>query len=529
MGRVLVAAAALLLAGAVLAPTADAAEYYVDPSNPLASDSNPGTEVLPWRNCPGMPGWVGGATLSAGDTVLFASSSTWESATGDALLQVVAGVTYDGRSWGSGERATLRATAALNRSVINLMEDHPTQPTVIRGFEVDAGGQVTSGVGINWPHSAGSMAGAVKRIEDCVVHDVASQSALGEYEYGIVISSGWGGSRVTANVEILDCLVFAISRGGINVYSANDDPSSRIENVLVRGNEVHTIGLDPDYAGSALPLKNHVKNVVVEFNSVHDTVRGSGVGISSHEVGFRGPESSVVRYNIIRNCETMGVLFHVFGSTEVDVYGNLILENTYQGVRFMTVLGTLAVRIYNNTFFRNLYPGWSHEILVGGNDGDIALLEVSNNLFRADAETTPIVDTDGDITAHTNNLFFRAGGGTLVTSAGTSYTAASITGWEPTAQAADPQLVNELDLPTAFVGTHGLDLRPDADGLALGAGSPCRDQGAELGASYAGSVNTVPRPYGGGWDIGAYEVGPDPIFADGFETAGIDRWSAAVP
>ncbi|MCP4898088.1 MAG: hypothetical protein GY906_14040 [bacterium] len=506
-----------------------AADFYVDPSHPQASDTNPGTEVLPWLNCPGMPDWAGSIPLTPGDTVFFSNTGTWESATGAAVLQLAGGVTYDGRSWGVGERATLRATAGLSRSVVNLMDDHPNLPTVIRGFEVDAGGHVITGIGVNWPQSSGSLSGAIKRIEDCIVHDVASQSALGQYEYGIVISSGYGGNRMTANVEVLDCLVYAISRGGINVYSANDDPLSHIENVLVQGNEIHTIGLDPDYAGSALPLKNHVKNAVVEFNSVHDTVRGSGISISSHDVGFRGPESSIVRFNIVRNCETMGVLFHVRGDTEVDVYGNLILENTYQGVRFMTVMGTLEVRIYNNTFFRNLYPGWSHEILVGSNDGNIAVLDVSNNLFRADPDTTPIVDEDGDITDHTDNLFFRPGGGTLVRSNGVDYTAATINAWEPTAVAADPDLVNELNLPTLFLGTPGIDARPDSSGLSITTDSPATDTGAVLPARFAGSINSVPRPFGSTWDIGAYELVPDLIFADDFESGTTNLWSAINP
>lgn len=501
-----------------------AAEYYVDPSHPQASDANPGTEALPWVNCPGMPAWAGSTALVPGDTVFFRNSSTWQSGTGAALLQVEGGVTYDGSSWGTGDRARMRATGGLSRSVVNLMEDHPTLPTVVHGFEVDAGAHVTTGIGINWPQSVGSMTGAVKRVSDCVVHDVASQSALGEYEYGIVVSSGYGGGRVTANVEFLDCLVYDISRGGINVYSANDDPASRIENVLVRGNDVHSTGLDPDYAGSAMPMKNHIRNAVFEYNSVHDTVRGVGIGISSHDVGFRGPEDSVVRYNIIRNCEMMGVLVHVRGSTEVDVYGNLILGNTYQGVRFMTVMGTLEMRIYNNTFFRNLYPGWSHEIYIPSNDADVAVLEVRNNIFRSDAEATPIYDADGDITAHSNNLYHRPGGGTLVTSAGVSYTAATITSWEPTALAADPLLVDELDLPTTFEGTLGIDLRPDTDGLCITQDSPARDTGATLDGDFSGSINGVPRPFGPAWDRGAYELVPGLIFADDFESGGTGAW-----
>jgi hypothetical protein len=503
------------------------AEYFVDPTHAQASDANPGTEDLPWRSCPGMPAWAGSATLNPGDTVFFRNSCTWQSSTGAALLQVYGGVTYDGASWGSGARATLRASGPLSRSVINLMDDHPTLPTVVRGFEVDAGSQVTSGICVNWPQSVGSMTGATKTIEDCVVHGVSSQSSLGQYEYGIVVSSGYGGSRVTANVGILGCRVFDISRGGINIYSANDDPSSRIENVLVRGNEISATGLDPDYAGSALPMKNHVKSAVFEFNSVHDTVRGMGIGVSSHDIGFRGPESSIIRHNIIRNCAEMGILFHVRGDTSVDVYGNLILENTYQGVRFMTMMGTLEIRIFSNTFFRNHYPGWSHEILIPSNDADIAVLEVRNNVFRSDSDTTPVVDTDGDITGHGNNLYFRPGGGTLVTSGGVSYTAATIASFEASAITTDPELVDELDLPTTFAGTFGINLRPDTDGLSITSDSPAMDSGADLGAPFDSSITGIPRPFGPEWDRGAYELVPGLIFSDDFESATTGAWSSA--
>jgi hypothetical protein len=101
-------------------------------------------------------------------------------------------VTYDGRTWGSGGRATLRAAGDLSRSVINFQDDHPTEPTVVRGFEVDAASRVTSGICINWPQAARDLTGATKRIEDCVVHHVSSLSADGEYEYGIAVRSGYG-------------------------------------------------------------------------------------------------------------------------------------------------------------------------------------------------------------------------------------------------------------------------------------------------------------------------------------------------
>jgi hypothetical protein len=262
---------------------ARAAEYYVDNAHGSASDANPGTQPdAPWERCPGMPGWSGTATLQPGDTVYFNSGGTWEVASGGAAIQVAGGVTYDGRTWGSGVRATLRAAGDLSRSVINFQDDHPTEPTVVRGFEVDAASRVTSGICINWPQAARDLTGAAKRIEDCVVHHVSSLSADGEYEYGIAVSSGYGGNRRVENVEIISCEAHDISRGGINIYSANDDPSSRISNVLVRGCTMYNTGQDPDYGGSALTIKNHISDVVFEHNHVHDTTRGGGIGVSSH-------------------------------------------------------------------------------------------------------------------------------------------------------------------------------------------------------------------------------------------------------
>jgi hypothetical protein len=79
--------------------------------------------------------------------------------------------------------------------------------------------------------------------------------------------------------------------------------------------------------------------------------------------------------------------------------------------------------------------------------------------------------------------------------------------WEPAGLTADPELENSSRLPTGFTGTVGVDIEPDSDGLSITCGSPARNGGVDLGAAYSGSVNSVSRPYGAGWDIGAYEHG----------------------
>jgi len=486
-----------------------AVTYYVA-NAPLGNDANPGTASGPWEHCPGMPGWAGSATLEPGDTVYFDSGGAWEASSGSALLQVVGGVTYDGSTWGAGTRATLRATGYLHRSVVNLMEDDPAEPTVIRGFEVDANGQETSGIAINWPQAAGSMSGATKRIEDCVVHDVYSSSAAGSYEYGIVISSGWGGSRGVDNVEVLDSVTYNISRGGINVYAANDYSNSSISNVLVRGCDIYATGQDPNYAGSALAAKNHVIDVTFEYNTIHDPVRGIGIGISTHAAGFTGPENLIIRHNIISNSAHAGIYVQGYGDKSMDIYGNLIAQNQYHGIKFASSLAdSLTARVYNNTFYQNYEPEWDSEIRVEANSADVSMLEIRNNIIYADSDTRCLIDDEENITNHSNNVYYRPGGGTLVIADGVSYTASNVGSWEPTALTDDPLLENPSDLPTGFTGTFGVDIKPNSDGLNITAGSPARDAGASLAAAYDSSINSANRPQGAGWDIGAYEFVAD--------------------
>ena len=81
------------------------ATYYV--SSSTGSDSNNGTTTgTPWAHCPGMVGWTGSGSLSAGDTVYFNSSDTWTITVANTnFLVIVGGVTYDGDTWGGGTRA----------------------------------------------------------------------------------------------------------------------------------------------------------------------------------------------------------------------------------------------------------------------------------------------------------------------------------------------------------------------------------------------------------------------------------------
>ncbi len=495
----------------LLALPCESSVYYVAVNG---SDTNTGTDYTsPWLRCPGMIGWTGDAKLEPGDTVFFRNTDTWEAHEGQSMVQVVGGVTYDGQSWGDGDRAVLRASGALNRAVINIMEDDEIYPTVIRGFVVDANDFVTSGITINWPHADRDLTGATKRVENCLVRNVWSESALNQYEYGILMG-GWGGFHI-ANIEVLNCLVHDISRGGICNYMGNDKPDNRSDNVLIRGNEIYAAGKDPRYGGSSLAIKNHTVNTTVEFNYIHDAVNGTGIGLSVHPSdGFRGPEEVIIRHNIVSNIPHCGMYLGSPGDKSFDVYGNIFMHCRYEAIRVSNQMsGSVRAGFYNNTFYKN-YPGdWSQQFRVEKNSAHFEKLEVKNNIFYcpSGSSSRALLDDDEDITAHANNLYFHPDKTTLVISNGNRFTAESISQWEPTAFAGEPGFKDTSLIPAGFVGEYGYDLMPYPDGLSLTARGDALDNGADLGEKYSGAVNlsgkniSDTRPFGNCWDIGAYE------------------------
>lgn len=483
---------------------AAADNYYVSMTG---NDENTGTSKdAPWQHCPGMHGWSGSGIVKAGDTVFFNNADTWEVASGDVVLQVIGGVFYDGKAWGAGKKAHFKATGDLNRSVISFMHDHPSIPTVVRGFDADAGGHITTGIGINHPQMQNQLLGAMKRIEQCDVHDVAS-FAPSTYKYGIVISN-WSGKYQVSNVEVFYCRVYNISRGGINLYPGNDSTTNWIKNILVRGNEVWNTGLDTSYGGSCMDVKNHVINSILEYNYVHDPARGIGIGVSTNPVqGFIGPENAVIRYNIVSGSKHAGIYVQDLGNKSVEIYGNIVMKSKYHGIILTQDLtDTLSIKIYNNTFFHNFEnTQWSEEIRVLCKDAKIKTLEIKNNLIYAYPQVRCLLDDYGVITSHSNNLYYNPAGGNLVIANGTAYTAANISSWESTALTADPLFRDTATLPSGFTGTFGIDMRPFPEGLALTSTSPAKDKGADLGTDCSGSINSVKRPFDLGWDIGAYE------------------------
>ena len=484
---------------------ADAATYYVSQS--VGNDGNGGSSSAPWKNCPGMSAYSGSGTLRPGDTVYFDRSNTWPvSGTGGIFL--TGGVTYIGNSWGSGSsKAHLQATSAMDSGVV-AFTDHPTIPTIFQGFNVDANGQVTSGVNINWAHWW-LQNGATKRVQDCEVHNTWSNVALNQYEYGLIISNHGGTGGYCENVEILNCVVHDTSRDGLCMYPGDENANCRIKNITVRGCEVYNTGQDPNYgAGSGILMKGYVVDAFVEYNYVHNT-KGAMLFVNGNQTnhyGF-GPTNIHIRYNTVTGDNLNGGIRIYDGQSGADpkdikVYGNLIYNSTINGGFCIgSDLGnSLRLLVYNNTFYNS-------PVLISSNNATVVVFEFKNNIVYYNGGV-PLTDSQGKISSHSNNIFYSSNG-TLVTSKSVSYNASNLkSNYEATASSSDPLYKNTANLPTGYTGIYGVNLAPNNDGLNLQEGSPGINNGIALGSSFAGSINSVGRPAGNGWDIGAYEYYP---------------------
>jgi len=487
-----------------LAGTAHGATYYVDQT--VGNDSNPGTQAAPWRNCPGMATYSGSRTLAAGDAVYFDRADTWVVSSGRQGLWLTGGVRYVGNEWGSGSgRAIIRAGADFIDNGVIRFSDHATIETVFKGFEVDVAGRVATGIDIN--HGFWTlMNGATKRAEDNIVHGIFSNQNLGQYKYGIIVSNHGGTGGYAENVEIVNNVVYDSSRVGIALYPGDENANTRIRNILVRGNTIYRIGTDPNYCcGEGIAVKGWVVDAVIEHNYIHDT-DGASIFFNSNETNHfgTGPTNIHVRYNIITNSTIHGAvrLYDGTGGSDpkdVKVYGNLIYNSTTNGGLLMdSLVGTVQLRVYNNTFV-------NAPVLVLNPAATFPVFEFRNNIVYYTGGT-PLTDSAGKITLHTNNLYYR-GGGTIVSSRGTNYSATNLSSYEPTALSIDPLFASVTSLPTGFAGQYGVDLAPNTIGLSLQSASMAIDRGAALTSEFADSVNSVARPAAEGWDIGAYESG----------------------
>lgn len=385
------------------------------------------------------------------------------------------------------------------------MDDDATYETVVKGFEVNVNDQFASGITLN-RSSSKDLVGATKRIENCIVHDVDPSSAAGYY--GILVSAAR--NYDTENVEVLNNEVYNTPYTALAIYEQyGGTTTSQVRNVTVSRNTVHDSGENGSGGGFGVVIKNDVLNAVIEYNYIYNA---GGLGISvENDGGTPSPENITIRHNIIYNNGKGGIYIAQSGDKNVDIYGNLIFKNNNSsstngtGIILESNLnGDISVKIYNNTFYQNANGG----IRINSSSANFTTLEIVNNIMYSVSGKYPLYNANSSaIIAHSKNVYYRPDSGNLVYNGGLNYNSGNISSWESTSLPSNPMFNNSTNLPTGFIGTYGVDLRPNTNGLSIQTQSPLKEYGALLRNSYNSSINTVTRPSEGGWDIGAYEIG----------------------
>ncbi|MBI2570187.1 MAG: right-handed parallel beta-helix repeat-containing protein [Candidatus Schekmanbacteria bacterium] len=444
---------ALLLAGLVLlvpSGPAHSATYFVDLAHPAASDSNPGTEALPWLTIQHAAD-----SLAGGDT-LYVKAGTYaeqviverSGAPGaEIVLAAYPGhvVTIDGATLSLPEWTGL---VFVNRS------NHVR----VAGFEVRNAGPNGTNTGI--------------QVEDSTDIVIAKNHTADTASSGILV---WSSRNVLIEDNEVERAMTAADASRNECITVGR--SSQFE---VRRNHVHDV-IPP--RGEGICLKDGSSFGSAHHNHVHD-VEGVGIYIDAWGEPEAPATHDIDAYaNRIHDIRGGGIVLaaEIGGTLErVRVYNNVSYSNRDLGLELSgCCLGPNHpfndIQIVNNSFWGNGFPDWGGGLAVGNPQITGLLIRnnasAGNNSFELDAES---VDLGGATIDH--NL---------------------IDGWDgypgelcgTDCQLGNPQWVD-----------------PAAGDFHLQAGSPAIDSGSG-DAAPADDLDGNVRPAGVGIDIGAHEYG----------------------
>ena len=538
--RWIVPFAAVIFVG-IICSSSWATTYYVDFST--GNDANSGlSSATPFKRCPGdvnATSITSSVALAAGDRVIFKGGVSYKGQININWSGSIDNpITYDGNTSG---------TWGLGKAIINNENDRTINNAfygtgirsniVIDGFEITNVGGYTDtelsglggslcpgglaaagGTGINFDSVAGS---SNIRIINCYIHE------MGEWHNAAYSSSktiaGTGISLQNVKNVIIDGCEITRTHTGISLKAGNYGDRS-IDTVEIKKCNIHNHlvwGLDiaPRISGGI------IRNLNIHHNKIHDyyeydSTSWLGCGEKPHTDGIflrtAGIASSVwtninIYSNEFYNDWTTGggtASIYVSQGPSVNINNNTFV-NTLHGrtiaVMYPPATGTSpqVVRVYNNTFYNG-----STAINLRDGAGTGRNVYIKNNVFYdtrvlGSNAVIYIEDSGSDPTELDSNAYFTRNTHVppyVINRAGTLMTFNEIKtyGWEAnnTTGIADPKFVDI---------SYGIGLNSSRNNLSLNSSSPFIDKGFPLGSYLNNDKVGIVRPYGGGWDIGAYE------------------------
>ncbi len=317
----------LVLALAVLALPASATTYYVDRSHPAASNSNPGTEALPWLTIQHAAD-----TLVAGNTVLVKAGTYPERVTitrSGAAGQEIVFAAYPGHT------VTLDGTGITLPTWTGLIEVYGASWIRVRGFHVT--------------HAGPGQANGIQ--VDSSSHVTIEQNhTLETASSGILV---WLSSDVLLDGnEVENAMAAGAASGSERITVARTTGFEVRYNHVHHGNQARGEGIDAK-EGSSLGSIHH--------NWVHH-VPAIGIYLDSwdqptHDIDVYANRVHDVAGNGFMLASEMGGLL-----SNVRVFDNLAYHNRWVGLTISDCCSASHpmsnVQVVNNSFWGNGWSDW---------------------------------------------------------------------------------------------------------------------------------------------------------------------------
>ncbi|MFA5961159.1 MAG: right-handed parallel beta-helix repeat-containing protein [Parcubacteria group bacterium] len=387
-------------------------------------------------------------TVTSGDMVYFNSGDIWEFSTAP-FLTAERGVSYIGNEWPSaGVKAELKGITGLEADTHRLVVINESD-VVFKGFEVD-GSSMGTGGGLYVGYGAGKAIDNIT-VKDCYIHHTGNPNLVGgnhsitdpnilnetwqpNWQYGLYAAGGDDNITHT-NFNIINNEVAYTYHEGVAIYTAWVRTNPRVDGVSVRGNNVHDCGTRPTYTnangtygngGVGVLVANNADNVTVEFNSIRDNGMTGIWERTSPEAAAGSPDNLIIRNNLIYENTGSGFSTQIglVHSLNANIYSNIFYNNA--GIDLEVSNGEYEAStfdIYNNTIY-NTVSATSYGIVsffqYSNAMANYPIVNFKNNIIYSN-NAIGVYDHLTKITAHSNNLIYRASGSTGAAISNMSY------------------------------------------------------------------------------------------------------------
>lgn len=504
----------------MLSAQAFAASYYVNFST--GNNSNAGTSSsAPWKHCPGDANATGvpaSKALVAGDTVYFNSGVTYY---GEVILKWsgTSGnpITYDGKTWGSGTRATIDGQ---NRKDGRGFDDTATARSnlVISGIRItNMGGYAeddpiwSTTTAISAPPGGAGIdlqgGGSNILITDCVFEELGQWQNIQPMSGTTSITGAGVTLQDNKNVTILNC-DFTRMKTGVTIKA-----QTIIDGITIEGCTFHNymnwlIDIAPRVAGATL------RNITIDGCTLYDykefdVPNWKGFGEKPHQDGIflrtsgmaSTWENIVIKNTLFYSDQTSNggtASIYLSQGASADIYNCVFLNDNHSNaninVGYTKMPGmTQTVRVWNCTFF-----GGSRALKVTPGNTNPDHIEVRNCIMYRTSpyDVVGINPPEIGTLIMDNNVFFGAHAGRAIHNGATYLDFES---WKAYSEKdkmstwADPGLARVSGDPSTW------DPRPASTA------SPAVDIGADLSTFFG--IDRDGQLRSGKWDAGAHEYG----------------------